>query len=105
MSLAIVACTCGNVENLARRVLAKSGCNYWLDVPFYSGQERFLDFLRSLPTTIPKKDIEILKIGVGHKSSYVIIVGYTHDHMVWADLKGGDLRSQLDAEVIAREFA
>lgn len=105
MSLAIVSCSCGGAENLARRVLQKGGCKYWLEVPIFKGKEKLKDFFAFIPPTIPEKDREILKIGVKDKSSYVLIVGYDENHMIWADLKSGGIKSQLDGEVITSEFA
>lgn len=104
--LAIVSCTCGGAESLARQVLKDGGCNYWIDVPIYQGPETFNCFMDSLPEKVKEsEEAEILKFHVGMSGSYVIIVGYTENKLVWADVKNGGIKDRLDAEIIAGNFA
>ena len=105
MSLAVVACTCGGAQMRARKILERSGCKYWLDVPIYSGAKKFKEFLATLPPTMSQKDIDILKCGVEGKSSYIIIIGLTPTRMVWSDIKNNNTKAVLDAEIIINEFA
>ena len=104
--LAVVACTCGSAERLARKALKLAECDYWLDVPIYQGQNNFDKFINTLPDKLQKcKEAEILRYLVNKMSSYVVIAGYDNEKLVCADIKNGDVKSKLNADVIIRTFA
>ena len=102
--LAVVACTCGNSESLARRVLKEGGCERWLEVPIFKGKDKVREFAFLLQGHAPQDKIDEIKHYVSDKSSYVVVVGYTPHQVEWVDIKNGDLTSMLDGKVIAREF-
>lgn len=104
--LAVVSCTCGGAENFARKILKLAECDYWLDVPIYKGKDNVDRFIETLPANLQKcREAEALKYLVAHASSYVVIAGYDNEKLVCADIKNGDIKSKLDADVIIRAFA
>lgn len=104
--LAVVACTCGSAERLARKALKLAECDYWLDVPIYQGKNNFDKFINTLPVNLQKcKEAEVLRYLVNKMSSYVVIAGYDNEKLVCADIKNGDVKSKLNADVIIRTFA
>lgn len=104
--LAVVACTCGSAERLARKALKLAECDYWLDVPIYQGKNNFDKFINTLPANLQHcKEAEVLRYLVNKMSSYVVIAGYDNEKLVCADIKNGDVKSKLNADVIIRTFA
>ena len=104
--LAVVACTCGSAEKLARKALKLAECDYWLDVPIYQGKNNLDKFIQTLPVKLQScKEAETLKYLVGRVSSYVVICGYDNEKLICADIKNGDTKSKLNADVIIRTFA
>ena len=104
--LAVVSCTCGGAENFARKTLKLAGCDYWLDVPIYKGKDNVDRFIETLPANLQKcREAEALKYLANRASSYVVIAGYDNEKLVCSDIKNGDVKSKLDADVIIRAFA
>lgn len=104
--LAVISCTCGGAENLARKTLKLAECDYWLDVPIYKGENNVNKFIETLPANLQGcREAEALKYLANKVSSYVVIAGYDNEKLVCADIKNGDMKSKLDADVIIRAFA
>ncbi len=99
-------CNCGGAEGLMRKVLKSAGLDNWLEQPVYKGKNKYKEFYNNLE----KKYKDSLEIGalnqhLANTSSYVVILGIKGDRIVWADAKAGDVKSRLDAELIAQKFA
>ncbi len=99
-------CECGGVENLMRKTLRSAGLDNWLEIPMYKGKDRYREFYENLP----KEQKDRLEIGalnqhLASAASYAVVLGMKDDRIVWSDVKSGDVKSRLDAEVIASKFA
>lgn len=99
-------CECHGVENLIRKVLRSAGLDNWLDMPIYKGKPRYQEFYRNLPKEIKDRmEIGALNQHIVPASSYAVVLGIKGDKIVWSDVKSGDVKSRLDAEIIAQKYA
>lgn len=102
----LLACQCGGVVPLIRGVLKESGIDNWLDEPIYQGKRRSIEILEQFPDYYKG----LLQFGalydhISNHSSFAVIVGYDADNFRWADVSMGDIKSKLDGEIIATNFA
>ena len=99
-------CECGGVTNLMRRTLKSAGLDNWLDITLYRGKSKFKEFYDGLPEEQKGRlEIGALNQHLANVSSYAVILGIDGDRIVWSDIKSGDVKSRLDAEIIAAKFA
>ena len=104
--LYLFICDCNGAEGLMRKVLRSAGLSDWLERPIYKGKRRFEEFYNSLEDKYKNRlEIGALNQHLANVSSYVVILGIKGDKVIWADAKSGDVKSRLDAELIAEKFA
>lgn len=100
--LVVLTCTCGGAETLARRILKKCGVGNWLSIPIYQGQKDCLDWCSGRKNL---NNIEILEEFIKNNSVYVLMVGYTDEGLIFANVKNGSLKEEIEAEAIISKFA
>lgn len=104
--IACFICECGGVEHLIRKTLKNAGVEDWLNMPLYKGKPRYNEFYNNLnPEYKNRMEIGALNQHMASATSYAVVLGIKNDKIVWADIKDGDLKSKIDAEVIAQKFA
>lgn len=104
--IAIVTCTCGGAEGLARTVLKNGGHPDWLNVPIASGAkqtEYVLDTLKDKYGSAP--GYAALRDFVKNHGRYVVVIGFNGKVFAWTDISRGTLKDRLDAEILVNEFA
>lgn len=98
-------CTCSNAETLARGVFKKAGVRDYMSVPVYRGKEKLRALMNSLPEGARRSlGAQTLVDFVRERGSFVLIIGYTEDNLVWANAKRSSAKEQLDAEIIASRY-
>lgn len=107
--LAVVSCTCGSAEGLARAVLKEGGDKHFLTTPIYKGKKEFERFLDDMKAAYPGSraiddGLYALSQYVSPKSSYVVIVGTDGVNFEFQDVKDGTIRSRLDGETLVAAY-
>lgn len=103
--LALLVCHCAGAENKCRRVLKEAGIKGYMSVSCYTGTKSGEIFLESLPANLKEQtDWKGAMEAVKSKSSYAIILGYNNMHILWEDIRSGDLMQTIRAEHIADLF-
>ena len=101
----LLACNCGGVVPLLRGVLKEAGCDGWLDVPVYQGKKYALETLEQFPEYYRKlPQWGALYDSINNRSSFAVVIGYDKDNFRWSDVVMGDLKSNLDGQIIAKQF-
>lgn len=104
--LYLFICDCNGAEGLMRKVLRSAGLNDWLERPIYKGKRRYEEFYNSMdPEYKNRLEIGALNQHLANVSSYVVVLGIKNDKVIWSDVKNGDVKSRLDAEIICQKFA
>ena len=104
--IAVVTCTCGGAEGLARTALKNGGHPDWLNFPIAQGksQTKFvLDTFKSKHEN--NSAYKALCEFVEKKGRYVVIIGEKGKTFAWADIARGSIQERLDAEILIKEFA
>ena len=104
--IAIVTCTCGGAENMARTVLKNGGHPNWLNEPVAQGKSQtkyVLDALRSRYKDDPA--FQALEQFTSKAGKYIVVIGYDKNVFKWTDVARGKLKDRIDGEIIVKEFA
>ena len=107
MPLKIYICTCGGSENTARQILKTSKNVPWLEVPIIKGKKATLAALDKLPDFVKNSsELKALKGMLGHKSKFVIFLGYStqYEAVIWADVASGRMKEKVDSQLIAERY-
>lgn len=107
MPLKVYVCTCGGSENTARQILKTSKNVPWLQVPIVKGKKATLSELEKLPEFVKKSSEYKSLIGLlGHKSKFVIFLGYSTEHeaVIWSDVASGRMKEKVDGQLIAERY-
>lgn len=103
--LLLLGCSCSGVDGLLRGALRDAGITDWLDPPIVKGKKKSLETLTQFPEyyrNLPQWGA--LYDSINTRSSFAVVIGYDAEQFRWADVAMGDLKSKLDAEVIASHF-
>ena len=104
--IAVVTCTCGGAEGLARTALKNGGYPDWLNTPIAQGKSQTKYVLESLKARYEDvSSYKALKAHVENRGRYVVIIGYKDKTFAWTDISRGSLKDRLDAEILVKEFA
>ena len=104
--IAVVTCTCGGAEGMARTVLKNGGLSNWLEIPIAQGKNQtkyVLDTFKSKHEN--NSAYKALCDYVEKKGRYVVLIGEKGKTFAWADVARGTLQERLDAEILVKEFA
>ena len=102
MSLIVVTCQCGSVEQKARGFLKRVGYDDWLTIPVHKGKEKTMKAIQYLPKY---PEIDMLKNFLANASKYVVILGYDEDGCKWSDISHGGTKTEIEAEFVVKRFA
>ena len=102
MSLLVVTCNCGSVEQLARSFLKKAGYAEWLTVPVHHGKEKTLNALYNMPQF---PEVDMLRSYLQNVSKYVVIIGWNQEGCRWTDIVRNADKSRIEGEFIVKTFA
>lgn len=102
MSLIVVTCNCGSVEQRARGFLKRVGYEDWINIPVHKGKEKTMKAIQYLPHYT---EIDMLKNFLANASKYVVILGYDGEDCKWSDISHGGTKAEIDAEFIVKRFA
>ena len=105
--LAIVTCDCGSAENLVRTHLHKYEYRNWAMEPINKGRTASLtkveDLIRQFPDS---SDLRSLYAHINNNSKWCVILGYNKNgNMKWSDISRGDMKSDVEAELIVQNFS
>lgn len=104
--IAVVTCTCGGAESLARTALKNGGHPDWLNTPIAQGKNQTKYVLESLKNRYENiSSYQALVDHVNKKGRYVVIIGYKDKVFAWTDISRGSIQDRLDAEILVKEFA
>lgn len=104
--IAIVTCTCGGAEGLARTALKNGGHPDWLNFRIAKGKQQtkyVLDTLRAKYGDVDS--YKALETFTQKSGKYVVIIAYDGKKFAWTDISRGTLKDRLDAEILIKEFA
>lgn len=104
--IAVVTCTCGGAEGLARTALKNGGVENWLNYPIAQGKQQtkfVLDTMRSKFGDVDS--FKALETYTQKSGKYVIIIAHDGKRFAWTDISRGSLKERLDAEILVKEFA
>lgn len=107
MPLKVYVCTCGGSENTARQILKSCKNVPWLQVPIVKGKKASLAALEKLPDFVKSSsEYKALISMLGHKSKFVIFLGYStpHEAVIWADVASGRMKEKVDGQLIAERY-
>lgn len=101
----LLACSCNGVVPALRGILKNAGISDWLNFPICQGKKYALQTLDQFPDYY-KNLLEwgALRNSINNRSSFAVVVGYDADNFKWADIALGDIKSKIDAEVIAKAY-
>lgn len=99
-----LACSCGGVDSLMRRILKNANYPKWLTEPIYKGKEKVIAMIDK-PELQEKVELRALLSHVKGASSFAIILGIKNGKTIWADAGRGDVQSVMDAQIIVEQFA
>ena len=102
MSLVVLTCQCGSVEQKARGFLKRMGYSDWLNIPIHKGREKSRKAIQYLPNF---PEVEMLDSFLNNASKWVVILGYDDQDCKWSDIAHGGLKAEVDAEFVIRRFA
>ncbi len=102
MSLVVITCQCGSVEQKARGFLKKVGYADWLTIPIHKGKEKSRKAIQYIPKF---PEIEMLNNFLDNAGKYVVILGYDSNGCKWSDITHGGLKAEIDAEYVVKMFA
>lgn len=103
--LIILTCTCGNAENMARSILKEANINDWLGIPITKGKQKSLDVLNGMSRKARlQREWQELYAIVTTRGRFVLFIGINGDLIRFADAANGDIKSKLDAQIIAKNF-
>ena len=104
--IAVVTCTCGGAEGLARTALKNGGHPDWLNFPIAQGKNQTKFVLDTFKAKHENNSAYKALCDFVEKSSrYVVIIGEKGKTFAWADIARGSLQERLDAEILVKEFA
>lgn len=104
--IAVVTCTCGGAENLARTALKNGGHPDWLNLTISKGKSQTKYVLDALKSRYQNaSSYQALAEYVEKRGRYVVIIGYKDKTFAWTDIANGTLKDRLDAEILVKEFA
>lgn len=99
-----LSCACGGVENLMRAVLREAKIKDWLTIPVHQGKGEARSILNT-PGLQQFVECQVLLDYIEKTTSYAVVLGIKNGKCVWADAKRGDVKSRLDAQLVAEQFA
>lgn len=84
----------------------EAGLDNWLDIPVYEGEKGWKQFQDDLPAEYKWYGFDILKTFLDDNHTYALVIGISEKKkdLVFSRADG-TISEQLDAQVIAREFA
>lgn len=97
-----LTCTCNGSETLVRRVFKKCGLSDWMKIPIYQGQTDCLAWVEAHKNL---EDAPVLYDFIKNNSIYVLVVGFTDDFLMFANIKNGSLKEQIEAEALITRLA
>lgn len=104
--IAVVTCTCGGAEGLARTALKNGGVKNWLSYPIAQGKQQtkyVLDTMRNKFGDVAA--FQALEAYIQKSGRYVVIIANDGKKFAWTDISRGTLKERLDAEILVSEFA
>lgn len=104
--IAVVTCTCGGAEGLARTALKNGGVKNWLSYPIAQGKQQtkyVLDTLRAKFGEV--SSFKALEAFTQKSGRYVVIIAHDGKRFAWTDIARGSIKERLDAEILVSEFA
>ena len=104
--IAVVTCTCGGAEGLARSALKNGGHPDWLNMPIAQGKKQtefVLDTFKQKHEN--NSSYQALCEYVKKRGRYVVIIGEKGKVFAWADISRGTIQERMDAEILVKEFA
>ena len=101
MSLAVITCQCGSVENMARNFLKSAGYQNWLTIPIEKGKEKSRRTLELIPRFL---EVEMLDNFLQNASKWVVIIGWNEQSCRWSDIAHNAPKSKIEAEYIVENF-
>lgn len=104
--IAVVTCTCGGAEGLARTALKNGGVGNWLDFPIAKGKQQTKYVLDTMRNKFGEVDsFKALETYTQKSGKYVVIIANDGKRFAWTDISRGSLKDRLDAEILIKEFA
>lgn len=101
-----LTCSCGGAIPLVRRAFQKADLPNWLDIPIYEGDKGWQKFKEELPDEYKRYGFGVLETYLNETHTYALVVGISevNKDLVFARADGS-IKEQLDAQVIAKQFA
>lgn len=101
MSLMVLTCMCGGVENLSRNVLRRNGDPNYMSTPLYRGRDKSLSALNTIPQF---PELDVLRQFLKAHTKYAIVLGYDDKSFRWANMVSAHVDEKIDAELIIDKY-
>lgn len=104
--IAVITCTCGGAEGLARTALKNGGYQDWLTLPIAQGKSQAKYVLDTFKAKHGDNSAyQALCEFIEKSSRFVVVIGERDKTFAWADIARGSLQEKMDAEILVKEFA
>lgn len=105
--ITLLTCECGSAEQLVRQALHRYEYKNWAMEPIHKGKTSSLVEVEKLIREFPdNSDLKALYSHINNNGKWCVILGYTKSGNVkWSDISHNDMKSDVEAELIVKNFA
>lgn len=99
--LVCVACNCGSSDKLIRSRLQRFGYKDFLKIKIDKGKDKSLAALNNIPQY---PEVDLLRNHIKDRSKYAVVLGCSENGCRWADVARGDVKEDIELELIVKNF-
>lgn len=104
--ITIFTCDCGSAEGLVRQALHKYEYKKWAMEPIIKGKTKCLTEVEKLIRSHPdNSDLKALFAHINNNGKWCVILGMSGNTAKWSDISHNDLKSDVEAEAVVRNFS
>lgn len=102
----LTACECGSSEQLIRNALHRYEYKKWAMEPIVKGKTKSLAMVEELIRQYPdNSDIKALYAHINNTGKWCVIIGISKNGIKWSDISRNDLKSDVEAELVVKNFS
>lgn len=104
--ITIFTCDCGSAEGLVRQALHRYEYKKWAMEPIIKGKTKCLSEVEKLIRLHPdSSDLKALFSHINNNGKWCVILGMSGDSAKWSDISRSDLKSDVEAELVVKNFS